>query len=199
MQKYWNKGYNPWRKVVLWGIDNGNPSLLILYGKHNFIGNSSNILTDDVEYTSYAIFRGENGHFPSYQAVRIIDESDSYYNRDKNVLPRMYYRQGTRFSWSWHGDSNYEVEDYYNLKPEKRISFPYFELVPYRKYVERINNSKILLRGLVLLEDPYELIGLQGDDKKYEGAIFDIIMNQNIYMKKIIIRIHIEKSSKASI
>ncbi len=74
--KRWNKGYNPTRKVILWGWDNeNNPSFLILYGKHEFCEGDNKLLKDNVVYDSYTIFKGINGHFPSFEAVKIDRKS----------------------------------------------------------------------------------------------------------------------------
>ena len=99
----WKKDYNPLRSVILWGYDNSNnPSFLILYGEHKFKNNENqgqginNVLEDNVKYNSYAIFKGKEGHLPSFQSVRIIEEN-GYYNKNKeDKSPKMYYKTGLK-------------------------------------------------------------------------------------------------------
>ncbi|HEY0087302.1 MAG TPA: hypothetical protein VGB37_00570, partial [Candidatus Lokiarchaeia archaeon] len=50
ISKRWKKEYEPWRSLTLWGWDiNKNPSFLILYGKHKFMGVRIDIKKEDIE------------------------------------------------------------------------------------------------------------------------------------------------------
>ncbi len=102
IKKRWNKYENPWRRFILWGWDDkNNPSYVILFGIHDFMGLEINIndkdieefaqiaiipegkrpeikpgvynvLQDDVKYSCCAVFHGKKGHLPSFQAVKVI-------------------------------------------------------------------------------------------------------------------------------
>ena len=92
--KIWRQENNPYRSLVFWGWNNENePSFLILYGVHEFqeeksyyvdgsdIERFENVLSNDVTYTSYAVFNGRDGHLPSFEAVNIVEDG-GYYNRN---------------------------------------------------------------------------------------------------------------------
>ncbi|MBN1802203.1 MAG: hypothetical protein JW891_11890 [Candidatus Lokiarchaeota archaeon] len=50
IKKRWKKYENPWRRFILWGWDEkNNPSYIILYGKHDFMGLEININDKEIE------------------------------------------------------------------------------------------------------------------------------------------------------
>ncbi|MCM1989972.1 hypothetical protein [Oceanirhabdus seepicola] len=195
-QKTWKKDYNPLRHIVLWGWDdNDNPSFVIFYGKHEFestenddhddydYNSVSHILEDDVEYTSYVVFKGQDGHLPSFEAVQIIEDS-GYYNRDDDDYPKMYYKKGVKKGWYWRKDDNYLVEEFKNLEPEQQVSFPYFIPQSYEKYVIEIKKHNIEFSDFRLAKDPNEILKLQGELSGYYEIIKSILSYNNLYMRK---------------
>ena len=184
----WKKDYNPLRSVILWGYDNSNnPSFLILYGEHKFINNENqgqginNVLEDNVKYNSYAIFKGKEGHLPSFQSVRIIEEN-GYYNKNKeDKSPKMYYKTGLKSYWN--KDENYRVKDFINLKPEEQIILPYFTTNTYEEYANIIEKQNINFSDFKLVKNPSEILRLCKDSDEYE-IIYEMLSNQNIYMRK---------------
>jgi 3-methyladenine DNA glycosylase AlkC len=195
--KTWKKDYNPLRHIVLWGWDdNDNPSFIIFYGEHESestenndddydddYNSTSHILNDDVKYTSYVIFKGKDGHLPSFEAVKIIDDS-GYYNRNNDDYPKMYYKKGTKKGWYWSADDNYLVKEFKKLEPEQQISFPYFIPQCHEQYVEKIKKHSIEFDGFRLAKTPNEILKLQGDLTKYYEIIRDILSHHNLYMRK---------------
>ncbi|AOR23679.1 hypothetical protein [Clostridium taeniosporum] len=189
--KTWKKEYNPFRSIVLWGWDNNNnPSFLILYGKHEFKSTESdgesinNILEDKVEYTSYAIFKGSEGHLPSFQAVRIIEE-DGYYNRNKDEeFPKMYYKTGIHYSWYWKRDENYLVKEFKNLEEGNKIVLDYFTEISYEECVEKIESLNINFSGFKLAKHPNEILKLDTEHYKYYLNIYNMLSHKNLYMRK---------------
>lgn len=192
-QKRWKKEYNPLRHIVLWGWDeNDNPGFVIFYGKHQFesteeedynYNSTTYILNDDVEYTSYVIFKGKEGHLPSFEAVKIIEES-GYYNRDDDDYPKMYYKKGLKQGWYWRTDDKYLVEEFKNLEPEQQVSFPYFIQQSYEQYVEEIEKHNIEFSQFRLAKDPNEILKLQGELTEYYEIIMSILSHHNLYMRK---------------
>lgn len=148
-KRLWKKNYKPQRQILLWGWDeNNNPSFLVLYGVHEF--NCShmegvNILEKEVKYTSYAIWKGKEGHLPSFPAVKIVDRYD-YVSR-RWVGPRMYYKKGLKYLWSWRPNEEYLVKSYYELPAEQHISFDFFKSWEQSDYVREIRSKNISFQG----------------------------------------------------
>ncbi|MCY6369954.1 hypothetical protein [Clostridium ganghwense] len=196
LKKIWKKEYNPLRNIVLWGWDkNDNPSFVIFYGQHEFestendddyydYNSASYILDDDVEYTSYAVFKGKDGHLPSFEAITIIDDS-GYYNRNDDDYPKMYYKKGVKKGWYWQEpDDNYLVEEFKKLEPEQQVSFPYFISQSHEQYVQKIEAQNIQFSDFRLAKNPNEILKLQGDLTAYYEIITDILSHHNLYMRK---------------
>ena len=187
-KRIWKKEYNPLRSTILWGYDNdNNPSFLILYGKHKFKSTEnngesiSNVLEENVKYTSYAVFKGKEGHLPAFQSVRIIEEN-GYYNKKKDDnSPKMYYKTGLKSYWN--KDENYRVKEFINLNPEEEIVLPYFTLNSYEEYAKIIESKNIKFADFKLTKNPSEILKLYKDSEEYE-IIYDMLSNQNIYMRK---------------
>ncbi len=194
-QKIWKKEYNPLRHIVLWGWDSyNNPSFVIFYGEHQFestenddddynYNSVSYILNDDVEYTSYAVFKGKEGHLPSFEAVKII-ESGGYYNRDDKDYPKMYYKKGVESGYWSSADDNYLVEEFKKLEQEQHISFPYFIQQSHEQYVKKIEKHNIEFCDFRLAKDPNEILKLQGELTAYYEIITGILSHHNLYMRK---------------
>ncbi|MDR3594962.1 hypothetical protein [Clostridium sp.] len=188
-KRVWKKEYNPYRNVVLWGYDeNNNPSLLILYGEQEFASTEdngqtiNNILEDSVKYTSYAVFKGKEGHLPAFQSVKII-EGNSYYNKDKaDNMPKMYYKTGIKNYWS--KDENYRVKEFKNLTGEEQIVLPYFKSNSYEDYVKIIEEKNINFVDFKLVKHPNNILKLNGDSCKYYEVMYTLLSDQNLYMRK---------------
>lgn len=185
-RREWKKEYNPLRNIILWGYDrDNNPGFLILYGEQQYKSNgqsNTNILEEDVKYTSYVVFKGKKGHLPAFQTVRIIEES-GYYNRKKNDNePKMYYKTGLKNYWR--KDENYRVREFVNLKPEEQIILPYFTTNSYEQYLNIIEEKNISFADFEFVKHPNEILKLEGDTNKYYATIYDMVCNENLYMRK---------------
>ncbi|WP_252254065.1 hypothetical protein [Clostridium sp. ZBS12] len=191
LNRLWKKDYNPLRSIVLWGWDdNNNPSFLMLYGKHEFKNTQSDgesitsILEDDVKYASYAIFNGSEGHLPSFESVKIIEE-DGYYNRNNDEeFPKMYYKTGIDYSWYWKRDENYLVNEFKNLEEENKIVLPYFKEISYEDCVKNVQAKNISFPNFRLANHPNEVLNLDEEYHEYYSVIYDMFSNKNIYMRK---------------
>lgn len=187
-KRIWKKDYNPLRSTILWGYDdNNNPSFLILYGEHKFKNTENqgetinNVLEDGVKYTSYAVFKGKEGHLPSFQSVKIMGEN-GYYNKEKDDnSPKMYYKTGLRSYWN--KDENYRVKEFINFNLEEQILLPYFISNSYEEFVKIIEAKNIRISDFKLIRNPSEILKLYKDSEEYE-IIYDMLSNPNIYMRK---------------
>lgn len=180
------KDFYSLRKIFLWGFDDeNNPSFLVLYGFHKFKDNNNSIegneLEENVDYTSYSIFRGKDGHLPSFESVRIDEQRD--YSTGKHS-EHMYYKKDlrNRSYWSRQEDLK-EVEGFKFLK-DKKISIPYFEDISYEEYLNIINESKIDFKNFRLAKNPNEVLKLEDKFLNYSNAILNLCSNQNLYMRK---------------
>jgi hypothetical protein len=185
--KIWTKEYNPLRQIVLWGWDSShNPGFLILYGRHNFIKSkdhktdrSCNLLDDVVKYTGYAVFRGRGGHLPSFESVKIIDDSSGYCG--KKTPPAMYYKKGLK---GWSKDSNFIFKEYQNFSPENQLAFAYFVPQSHNQYVQEIAKRKISFSGFTLVKNPLEILKLDEQFADYSGIITEMLSHPNLYIRK---------------
>lgn len=180
--KNWKKDYNPLRSVVLWGYDEeDNPSFLILYGEHKFKSTEnqgegvSSILDDNVKYTSYALFKGKEGHLPAFQSVKVIENGS---------LSKMYYKTGLKHNWSWSADENYRVKEFKNLGPEEQISLPYFTSNTYEEYTHILKENNINFPDFKLAKHPNEILKLSEERYEYYEVIYELLSNENLYMRK---------------
>ncbi|MCX7749577.1 MAG: hypothetical protein N2645_22180 [Clostridia bacterium] len=186
--KIWKKDFNPLRRIVLWGWDDSqNPSFLILYGRHPFKNNENTgrekVLQDEVVYTSYAVFKGKEGHLPSFQAVKIIEEG--LYDRSRNgEFPAMFYKKGLEYSWSWRCNPQYIVKEFQNLKPENQLIFPYFVSLHYGQYIKKIEDMNMRFEGFKPARTPNEILKLDEHFDEYFGIMTDMMSNLNIYIRK---------------
>lgn len=199
-KRIWKKDCNPIRSVILWGYDNeDNPSFLILYGEHKFkntenngqvINNTfddngegiNNTLEDDVKYTSYALFKGKEGHLPAFQTVKIIDDTSYYSRRNMDTAPKMYYKTGLKSYWR--RDENYRVKEFVNLNVEEQIVLPYFTDDSYEDYVKVIEEKNISFQDFKLVKHPNEILKLNEECFKYYEIICDMVSSENLYIRK---------------
>lgn len=180
-KKVWYKDYNPLRQIILWGWDeNNNPSFLILYGRHMFKknkdenGNIVNILEDNVSYDCYAIFKGKEGHLPSFEAVKIIREDED---------AEMYFKKDVYYNWGWCYNKENKFKDFYNLK-EVQISLPYFTTQSQEQYLQIIYEKKIQFSGFKVAENQNEVLNLDTSIAEFSEIIIDIMSKNNIYLRK---------------
>lgn len=83
LSRRWKKDYEPWRKLILWGWDDdGNPSYVILYGKHKFSGVKIDINKDDIDEYQRSNFSNtqENLKPQIKEGVHEVLQEDVNYN-----------------------------------------------------------------------------------------------------------------------
>lgn len=189
-QKIWKKNYNPFRHILLWGWDDhDNPSFVILYGNHEFEsseydGNAFRaILKEEVKYTNYAIFRGKEGHLPSFEAVKIYN-STYYSSENAEDYPKMYYKKGVKRRWYYRKDDKYLVKEFKKLEPNNQVSFPYFVHQTYEQYIQKLKKHNIEFTGFKLAENPNEILMLQNELTQYYELMINILSHHNLYMRK---------------
>lgn len=192
--RLWKLDDPPIRNIILWGYDtiSKNPSLLILYGEQKFLTVSrydGNTLSDNVNYTKYAIFKGINGHIPPIPKVRIFKDYNDTFEKSE-----MFYKNDLSandfWSWKWNKKrfSSLKIKEYTTLKGG--IEIPYFEfkeytpIEKYKKYVEILNEKNIKFPNFDLIENPIELFDLKNKEQPLFETIFDVMNNTNIYMRK---------------
>jgi hypothetical protein len=186
LENVWKKEYNPLRQVLLWGWDEeNNPSFLILYGKHEFKTRRSsggNFLKDEVKYTSYAVFKGKEGHLPAFQAVKIIELYD--YRSRSYTAPKLYYKKGLSTGWYGRGNDEYLVKGFKNLAPENQVSFPYCISQSHSQCVRKLVNRPRLFHGFTLANNPNEVLKIEGELANYSEIILELMSHHNIYIRK---------------
>lgn len=189
LKKIWHKAVEPYRRLVLWGWDNdNNPSFLMLYGKHEFADEDSeydedigmerytNVLENEVEYTHYIVFSGENGHLPSFEAINVVDEGNSYRSKEHDY-PELYYKKDSRKSGYWRQVNEEGKLDNFT-KLEEGITIPYFEPIeeddedevntdnyklismPYEQLVQYIYEADVSFNNFRLADSPNDVIEL---------------------------------------
>lgn len=178
--KTWKKEVEPIRNIRLWGWDSSNnPSFLVLYGKHEFA--ESELLEDDVTYTSYIVWNGKEGHLPAFEAVKIFAEPDYYDRKNEKEYPKMFYKKGLKSYWKREKDAI--VKEFTNLGDES-FSLPYFVNLSYEQLVEKILAQKIDFQGFKLAQNPNEILQLDEDLSSYYYYCCYLFSHDNIYMRK---------------
>lgn len=187
----------PDRELVLWGWDkDNNPSFLILYGKQevNKIRRDmskpysytnryvSYELQDNVKFDIACVFRGNNGHLPSFESVALVRRQYGYREKFPKEVPAMYYRHATRYHYWYYNepDAKYRIEGVKKL--DKEILLPYFENIEYEKFVEGIQN--VDFGEFRLAKNPNEVLQLSNENLKYYLDLYNILSNKSLYMRR---------------
>ncbi len=177
--------FNPIRKIFLWGLDdNNNPSFLVLYGKHNFKTENfgENEFEDNVSYTDYIIFRGEKGHFPSFEAVKVLETTD-YSTRI--TTKNLYYKKDINSNnYYYSTDKEKAIKDFITFEENDVVSLPYFEDITHEDCVNYINSKKLKFNNFTLAKTPSDVLNLSDNLSKYYYDICNLFGNPNIYMRK---------------
>ena len=197
-KRIWRQGNKPYRSIVFWGWNSDNePSFLILYGAHQFkeeksyfidgsdIERFENVLCDTVDYTSYLIINGKEGHLPSFEAVNIVEDG-GYYNRDKqDEFPKMYYKKDSRvYGWSRNLKDEGIVKDYKKFEEGCRITIPYFEETSYSELVEKVKGSGIKFDDFKFVQNPNDILKLPEELKDYYELLCVMFSDKNLYTRK---------------
>lgn len=180
LKRMYHNEFYPMRKLFLWGWDNqNNPSFIVFYGLHEF--EQKNVLKETVTYTDYMIFRGKEGHFPSFEAVKILDRYDYKLRRSTK---RLYYKKDIGNNY-WYGtDEKNSLKEFRTFHKNEELIFPYFEKLDYKIYVETIRQKKLTFNNFKLAENPNEVLNLDSALFPYSDIFYKILTNPNIYMRK---------------
>lgn len=178
--KTWKNELEPERKIRLWGWDsNNNPSFLVLYGKQEFA--ESQVLEDDVTYTSYMVWSGQQGHLPAFEAVKIFSDPSYADRKNEKDYPKMFYKKAIGKYWKI--DLEQVVIGFTNLR-EQAFSLPYFDNIPYEQLVRTIQAKNIDFQGFKFAKNPNDVIKLNENLKKYYENCCYVLSYDNIYMRK---------------
>jgi len=177
--RIYKNNFCPFRKLILWGWDNqNNPGFLFLYGVHKFSASQyrNNILEENVNYTDYAVFCGGEGHFPSFEAVKILNN----YSRTER---KMYFKKDVKNQYYWYARSEANsLEQFKNFN--KQISFPYFKNLSYEDYAASIYQQNIKFKNFRLAKTPLEVLNLPRELSRYNEPLCTLFCNPSIYMRK---------------
>ena len=197
-KRIWRQVNNPYRSFVFWGWNNDNePSFMILYGVHKFKEEKSysvegsdverfeNVLCDDVDYTSYIVFSGREGHLPSFEAVNIVEDG-GYYNRNRqDEYPKMYYKKDSRVcGWSRNLKDEGIVDGYTKFEDGLKITIPYFEEIEYSDLVKKVVNSGIKFDNFRFAETPNDILNIPDNLKEYFECLCVMMSDKNLYTRK---------------
>lgn len=211
--KIWRQENNPYRSLVFWGWNNENePSFLILYGVHEFqeeksyyvdgsdIERFENVLSNDVTYTSYAVFNGRDGHLPSFEAVNIVEDGGYYNRNNQDEFPKMYYKKDSKSNgWSRNLNNDGIVKEYRKFDDGCGITIPYFDEVSYEELVKKVINSKITFENFKFAETPNEILKLTENLKEYYELLCIMMSNENLYIRKKMLKELLETSADEEI
>ena len=137
------------------------------------IPTQSSFLDEQVTYTHYAIFKGHEGHLPSFEALKILTE---------NEQKKMYYKKGVSYDWRYHTDANSLVESFKPL--EAPTTFTYFNPPPYEYYVVQLEKQGLVFSNFTLAKHPNDFLKLSGDTFKYYSEMSQILSHPLLYMRK---------------
>ncbi len=193
-QRLYKPCTEPIRKIMLWGKDKEeNHCLLVLYGKHEFdkpVKHSERsyyaeayLLKPDITYTHYAVFHGNNKHFPSIP--------NTYYRKEQELLC---YKKGYRKAkrrWDYDRETRrycetlivndrYIVKEFYQM--EKDISLDYYQNLKYEDYVNVIQSNGVTFEDFEIIEDPSTLFGVEKDSIYYD-MVYNMFSKQKLYTR----------------
>ncbi|OPZ94693.1 MAG: hypothetical protein BWY74_00364 [Firmicutes bacterium ADurb.Bin419] len=172
--KNWNLDFKPLRSLVIWGFDeNKNPSFLTLYGLQDFT--QAHMLSDEVTYTSYAVFKGKGGHLPSAKAVEFVDR--------ENMNHGLFYKCRRSYYYDWSKKDEFKVKEFYNLNTENYVNVPYFSPISHEELVRKVG-LRLLPKGFIPVRSPDDILNLTGELAQYFDIVVKMITHQNIYIRK---------------
>ncbi len=196
-KRIWRQENNPYRSLIFWGWNKeNNPALLILYGVHEFKEKNSyydnsgferfeNTLDDNVTYTSYIVFRGIEGHLPSFEAVNIVENPGWEDRGHKAEYPKMYYKKDSRSTgWYRNLNTNGILNDYIKLQEGCGITIPYFEEFSYEQLVKKVLSSGVDFQNFKFAQNPNEILKISEENKEYFELLCTIMSNKNLYTRK---------------
>lgn len=181
-KRTWQKVDCPMRKIFLWGWDNeNNPSFLALYGEHERKKGSNYELKDTVTYTDSIIFRGKQGHFPSFEAVKILNK---YNYKIREYTKHMYYKKDIEGSYWSYAKEEDAIKEFRIFNSNEAPSFPYFEEMTQKDYVKVIEKNKLKFDNFKLAKEPKEVLNLDDELIPYADEICAILGTPNLYKRK---------------
>ncbi|TXT67530.1 MAG: hypothetical protein BAJALOKI1v1_70021 [Promethearchaeota archaeon] len=211
MERLWKREFEPWRKLLLWGKYENDPSYIILYGKHEFEGIKIHVTEEDIEryastsvnpkqlttgtydvlrknvkYVGFYIIRGKKGHLPSFEATKIIQKSRYDYNTRQYIYeePALYYTKDVEYRWGWRADETKKISTYFTFTPSENVVLPYFEDLTAQEIINLITEKGIDMQGFQLVRNPNEILKLEGELATYLKLVEDMMAYQNIYIRK---------------
>lgn len=166
------------RQLVLWGTDSEqNPGFLILYGMHQPATSGEHSFEANMTYTGYAIYKGKEGHFPSFENV--TRNSSNYYSNDD--YDELYYKTYVNAEYGHKDNVTFStVESFVKLPKDQQITLPYYDMPSYKELVTTITNQ-IHLTDFHLVEDPNDLLKVSDADFAHLSVVFG---HPNLYMRK---------------
>lgn len=179
--------FAPIRQQYLWGHDkNGNPGFVVLYGEQVFDENAQT-LSDPVTYTHYAIFKGSNRHFPSFDPISVVEEynyrnrkSDKSMNLKFKVRNRRYYLKNPKFEKP--------LDSVASFKPlSKNIEMTYFVKVDYDTVLEKVFESNNVFPDFTVAKQFTNVLNLPDSLSGYSQLLFELYCNPKIYSRKKIL------------
>lgn len=172
------------REFYFWGWDSKrNPAFLVLYGEQKVKGRQGNegyLLEDDVFYTDYAVFRGVDGHFPAFEAVKIWE---GYDYKTRKRTKNMYYKKDIRKPGYWYPQEGAQpVKDYGILK--KGISLHYYHMLTYQRAVAVLKEAGVRFSDFTLADSKGQVMELPENLAVYDQTLKQLFSYPNLYIRK---------------
>ncbi|MCL1918217.1 MAG: hypothetical protein FWG14_07870 [Peptococcaceae bacterium] len=181
--RIYKRDAHPLRKIYLWGWDqDNNPSFLVLYGVHEFksTGPRGNVLKEDVRYTDYAIFKGRDGHFPSFEAVKIIETREN-----RAHVRRMYYKKDVEGVCYWSQTKKETMLTCFKtLGKGSPVSFPYFQQMTHEAYVHSLEKLPVTFDKFRLARTPSDVLQPEPGLAPYTETLCTLLSHPNLYIRK---------------
>ncbi|MCL1914193.1 MAG: hypothetical protein FWG10_10050 [Eubacteriaceae bacterium] len=163
------------KKLVLWGVDGANnPSFIFFYG--TLQTGVFDRLGRKAVYTDYQVFRGNGGHFPSFESVTIFQP----WRSNKKM---MFYKRDLRMesSFSYQPPSSLAISGFSQL--DKPLVLPANDM-PYKECAQAVASLGIKTDGFHLANDPQQVLGLPTNLSEYADQLVVLFSNPGIYMRK---------------
>ena len=174
--------------IYLWGTDDdNNPAFATLF--------SDTYAGPEFSFSSYTVFRGTGGHFPSFDKVRI---ANCYNNGTRKWQRKLYHKSDTYYGYVSHGRENKDIKDYHLLK-KNNVTFSQADRqVSYERMIETLGVTNISFSNFKL-KSPEEVLNLPIELSSYLVELTELFSNTSIYKRRLVLKRLIESKPPKSL
>ena len=163
--------------IYLWGTDDdNNPAFVVLFS-HTYGG-------PVFSFSSYTVFRGTDGHFPSFDKVKVANYYD---NSTRKWLKRLYHKSDTNYGYAKYGSENKAIKDFHLLKNNSVTFSKADRQVSYEKMLEILGITNFKFKNFKL-KSPAEVLNLPLGLNSYLAELTELFSNTSLYRRRLVLK-----------